>query len=205
MGIKNNFRIIIAFLVTVAAAGFIYFGAYLPITKSQLYVDTQMNLSNIKTLQQFSSAFENVFNYYSPVGQDEIIQGYIVVLSGVMQQNPQPGPDVIDYLAKQAETWGDPLMARGKAFNYGQIIYSLGAVYKLAAVKLQNVDYYQRSVEAFKDGEEHSPGRAVFLYNLFDLYNMAGDKTDLKPVGEEIIKNFPNDPQIQQVKALING
>ncbi|MCX6702332.1 MAG: hypothetical protein NTW60_00450 [Candidatus Wolfebacteria bacterium] len=205
MKTDNGFRTIIAFAVTAAVALFIYFGAFLPISKSQLYVGAQANLSNVRTIQQFSDVFEKVFFYYSPVGQDEIIQGYLGTLMNIIQQqNPTPGTDAIDYLAKQAEKWGDPIMMRGKAFNYGQIIYSLGAVYKLAAVKLQNFDYYQRSVAAFRDGAKHSPGRAVFLYNLFDLYNMAGDKANARIAGEEIAKNWPNDPQAQQIKEFLD-
>lgn len=184
--IKN---IIIIIVIVIVLLG-IYYGSFLPLKKAQLYINAQIGLNNgIRSLDDFNNLFDPALDFYSPVGQDEIVTGYLRILMDLVGQ--QSDKKVIDVLVKQAETRMAPILEKEKGFNFSQSIYNLAAIYSIAAVKFNDDTYYQKGVEMFRLGLKHSPNRKMFLYGLFGLYQFKGDENGMNEIGEIILKYWP--------------
>ena len=195
----NNFlKNIIAISVSVLVILSIYYGAYLPFRKSQLYVNSMMNLrsGSVKSVADLQNVFNPALNYYSPVGQDEEMASYIEVLSNVaLQQNNKPVVDAVVKMANDAAT--PELNNPEKGFNYGQTVYALGLIYSMEGLKFHDQAYLQRSIDLFNEGLKFDPKRAAYLYGLFDTYSQEGDKEMAKRVGQTILSYWPTDQQVK--------
>jgi len=162
--------------------------------KSQLYINALIKIQTkqIHSVEDFTEAFNPALSYYSPIGQDEVVSYFI---GGVLADliNQQTNPQVIEVLMKDSEQWTDPIIRAGKGFGYSQNLYNFAALYQLAAQKLKNADYFQKSFELFFKGLENSPNREIFLNGLFNNYQIAGDKAKAKEIGEIILKYWPGE------------
>ncbi len=185
---------IIAFSVSIIVAAAIYFGAYLPLRKSQMHIDAILNLQNgkVHSVGDLNDLFDPVLDFYSPIGQDEITSYYLGILINIINQ--QTDRTVIDVLAKQAENRMAPILQVEKGFSFNQNLYTLGSIYKIAAIKFKDKVYYDKAVNIFQEGLEYSPKRLIFLKGLFDLYSVnLDDQSKAREVGEIILKNWPDD------------
>ena len=164
---NNDIKIIAAFIITILILVLFYFGAYLPLRKSQIHINAVLNLQNgkVRTLDDMNNLFNSVLNFYSPVGQDETTQYYLGILLNIINQ--QSNKDVIDVLARQAENQMEPILKAGKGFNFNQNLYTLGSIYKITALKSRDLGYYQKAVNIFNNGLKYSPNRLIFLRGTF--------------------------------------
>lgn len=196
---NSTFRKTIAIILSMFILGLIYLGAYLPLRKSVGYIDVHNRLNSIRSLDDFNKLFEPVLNFYSPIGQEELVSAYLGVIVNILNSEPGPNEQAADLLIKKAEYWARPLLLPPGGFSYSQNFLKLGAIYRIGFVKFQNDDYYLKSAELFKEGLVHSPNRPVFLYNLFDLYSAKNDVQNMKWVGEIILKYWPNDESVKKI------
>ena len=90
-------------------------------------------------------------------------------------------------------------LLKEKGYNLSQIIYNLGAIYSIAAVKFKDDIYYQKGVEMFRLGLKHSPNRKMFLYGLFGLYQFKADENGMNEIGGVILKYWPQDEKIIKI------
>lgn len=189
-------NIIIWILIALTFTG-MYFGVYLPWRKARLLIRTFSILNGGSTLEQFQSSFGYMLDFYSPVGQDEAISNY---LNGVIRvMNDQDEPEIIAALAKDAEERMRPVLQKGSGFSFSQNIFNLATVYRLAAVKLQSEEYYNKSLAMFERGLDASPNRKMFLYGLLDLYLIGSQNDKARELGEYILTIWPDDEKIKEV------
>ncbi|MEK7634579.1 MAG: hypothetical protein AAB396_01685, partial [Patescibacteria group bacterium] len=196
---NNDIKIIAAFIITILILVLFYFGAYLPLRKSQIHINAVLNLQNgkVRTLDDMNNLFNSVLNFYSPVGQDETTQYYLGILLNIINQ--QSNKDVIDVLARQAENQMEPILKAGKGFNFNQNLYTLGSIYKITALKSRDLGYYQKAVNIFNNGLKYSPNRLIFLMGLFDIYSAnTDDKEKALETGKTILKYYPNEKRVEE-------
>lgn len=196
---NNDIKIIIAFIITILILTSFYFGAYLPLQKSQMHINAIFSLQSgkVRTFDDFNNLFDSVLDFYSPVGQDEITQYYLGILLNIINQ--QSDKNIIDVLARQAENRMEPILKAGKGFNFNQNLYTLGSIYKITALKFRDLGYYQKAVNIFNDGLKYSPNRLIFLRGLFDLYSAnADDKEKTLEIGKTILKYYPNEKKVTE-------
>jgi tetratricopeptide (TPR) repeat protein len=182
----GEYRKIIALTSSLLILASMHYGVFSVIRKSQLYIDAYQNLPSVRALDEFNKLFGSSLDFKSPAGQDEIVGAYLGVLAKIISQ--QNDPRTIEILVGEAEKRMAPILEAKKGFNFGQNIYTLGMIYRLGAAKLQSELYYQKSIEMFNLGLEHSPNRLMFLQGLFDLYTGAGDKENAQKIDEKIKK-----------------
>ncbi len=158
----------------------------------------------IRNVQELNNVFDRVFGFYSPVGQDEIISGYVnLMLNTISQQNDRR---VVDALIKEVEKNTDYLIkTKRKGFNVGQTIYSVGLLYKIEAAKFNDPVFYKKSEEILNEGLELSPNRAAFLYTLFELYLGGKDKGKVIETGEKILKYWPEDKEVEVIVGTLKS
>lgn len=193
----------IAGVITILAVLMMYFGSYLPLKKSQLYIRAMVDLQSgkVRSLQDFINAFYPALDFYSPVGQDEIVSYYVGavmpnLINSVVSQTG--GPQVVEALLKDAEKWIDPVMKAGKGIGFSQNLYNFGSVYGLAAEKLNNDIYLQKSIYFFEEGLKSSPNRGLFFGGLFKDYQLKGDKAKIKEIGELILRYWPDNEEVRK-------
>ncbi|MEK7555436.1 MAG: hypothetical protein AAB516_01290 [Patescibacteria group bacterium] len=195
-------KLVIVIVIIIVLSG-IYCGSYLPFRKSQFYINAQTGLRGVRSLDDFNNLFDPALGFYSPVGQDEVVSGYLQTLISLTSQ--QSNKELIDILVKQAEARTAPILEKEKGFNFSQNIYNLAAIYAVSAIKFNDDIYYQKGVETFRLGLKHSPNRQMFLYGLFNLYQFKGDKEGMKEIGETILKYWPDDLQILKSVAPVSN
>ena len=194
---------IIATLATITILLLMYFGAYLPLKKGQLYIKamTALQTKDIHSVQDFIGLFSPSLNFYSPIGQDEVVSYYTGgILANVLSQ--QNNPQVTEILIKETEKWMEPIIKSQKGFGISQNLYNFAQLYLLAAQKLKNADYLQKSIDIFNEGLKNSPNRYIFLEGLFNDYQMGGAKEKMKEIGEIILKYWPDN---EKVKTIIQS
>ncbi|HDH31721.1 MAG TPA: hypothetical protein ENH26_03035 [Candidatus Wolfebacteria bacterium] len=195
------YKLTIAIISSLLILTAMYYGSFLPFRKSQLYINAQIGLSRgVSSLQEFNNLFEPALDFYSPVGQDEIVSGYLRVLISLLEQ--QSNKEIVDILTKQAETRMAPILEKEKGFGLSQNIYNLASIYAISAIRFNDDIYYEKGVEMFKLGLKHSPNRAMFLYGLLNLYQFKNNKKGIREVGEIILKYWPGDEQVKQIIKL---
>ncbi len=192
------YRFIVASLISLIVLVLWYFGSYLPLKKSQLYVQglRALQTAEPRSLQEFNNLFDPVLDSYSPIGQDELVASYLDFIINVINQ--QTDQQLIMTLVSQAERRVAPILEAKKGFNFSQILFDIGRIYQIAAYKLKSQSYYEKSVELYKEGLKFSPNRPIFLYGLFELYKFGGDKEGEKEVGTTILKYWPGDEEVRK-------
>lgn len=196
----------IAFLFTVFILFLMYFGAYRPLKKSQLYIQAMVALQSgkIKSVKDFTDKFNSALKFYSPIGQDEVVSYYTGgILANVINQ--QANPQVVEVLIKDVEQWIEPIVKKGKGFGYSQNLYNFAMIYELAAEKLKSAEYLQKSVDLFYEGLKNSPNRKLFLKGLFSVCQLTGDNEKLKEIGEIILRFWPEDREIKEALGKLGS
>ena len=182
----------IAIFATIAALIAMYLGSFLPLRKSQLYIKAMFNFQSgkVHSVEDFIGLFGSALNFYSPIGQDEAVSYYSGILTNVINQ--QNNEQVIEVLLKESEKWMEPILKAQKGFVFNQNLYNFATVYKIAALKLKNEIYYQKSLDLFNEGLKYSPNRLIFLSGLFELYQAKGDNEKMREISDIILKYWPD-------------
>jgi len=196
----KSIKKIIITLATIIILILMYFGAYLPLRKSQLYIGamTGLQIKKMNSVQDFIDNFSPSLNFYSPVGQEEEVSYYVggILVNVINQQN---NPQVIESLLKESEKWFEPIIKSQKGFGVSQNLYNFAQLYLLTAQKLKSVAYLQKSIDLFNEGLKNSPNRYIFLEGIFSAYQIVGDKTKIKEIGETILKYWPENESVKGI------
>lgn len=195
---SQTFKQIIVIISITFTAIFVYFGAYLPLRKGQMHIDAVVNLQSgkVRTIDDLNKLFDPDLDFYSPIGQDEVVSYYLGILLNVINQ--QTERQVVDVLVKQAEDRMASILEKGNGFSFNQNLYTFGSIYKIAALKFHDLGYYDKGEEIFKLGLKYSPNRKIFLRGLFDLYyaNRA-DQDKALEIGKIILKYYPEEEKVR--------
>ena len=62
-----------------------YYGSYLPMRKSMIFISVIQNTGGIKTLADFEQAFSEPLDYPSPIGQEELVRNTANMTVGSIQ------------------------------------------------------------------------------------------------------------------------
>lgn len=143
--------ILVAFIILVILS--IIFGSILPLIKSQSYISTLIDLQSakIRSVDQFKQEFGSVLDFYSPIGQEEIVkflsENIMEMMINEAQQTGKLGPvapalisfvepylfqDNVRHILFAAEAYKTLWQATGnkdyfiKTYDYYQKAYAIG-------------------------------------------------------------------------------
>jgi len=172
----------------------IIFGSYLPLRKSQLYIDALSLIQSVKTIQEFEGNFDKSLKYYSPVGDEEVIK---FLANTILQiTSGQKQPEAVD---KMLTNYIEPYLFNNEVRHLlagSQLHQALLSKYKNME-DLQKMDSYLQAAYAI------GPKLPPVLYSLLDVYRMEGDNAKAKQIGEIILGYWPDDKTISDiVKSL---
>ena len=190
------------FLVFIA-----WYGSYLPMRKSEIYITTLqgMQTNPVSTLGDLETRISVPLNYSSPIGQEELVRNMANSVLGFVQQS-QDATSTAE-LIRFTKSYFDPVIARGKGMSFGQDIYLMGAINEMAYTKTGNKTYLEDARRYYLEGQTLGPNRPQSLYGLFDVYRMGGDVADAEAIGKKILTNWPTDENVQQglAQLVANG
>lgn len=190
-------KFIAAGIITVFLATAWIFGVYLPIQKSQRYINAYQKAAQVRSVEEFMKLFDSVLDYYSPVGRDEVVSSYLGVILNVLGQKGTP-KEVVQIFTQQAERRSQYFIDKKAGFIFSQNLFKLGMVYKMS-MDFGFPEMYSKAVDVLELGREASPGRPVFLYNLLELYYGKGDKEKARGLAQQILRYWPNEERVRQL------
>ena len=184
-----------AVVISVLILGVAYYGNFLPMRKSQIFIATMQGLRSIASVSALTAAFAAPFDAPSPIGQEELVRNSANVVLGVLRQtdNPQIISDLVGFI----ETAYQPLIARGTGMSFEQNLYILGTLNELAFVRTKDPKYFTASKNYYLQGLALGPKRPQFLYGMFDIYRIEGNLDGAKKITDQILAQWPSDTRTQ--------
>ena len=191
--IKKSIAVSVAIFILLVA----YYGSYLPMRKSTVFIETMRSSYKIKTISDFESAFSVPLDYPSPIGQEELVRSMANTINGSLQNVSDP--KAVSELVNYAEKYFGPIIARSRGMSFGQDIYIIGMINEIAFLKTKEPKYLQAAEKYFKIGQALGPKRPQVLYGLFDVYRLGGNIDEFKKIADQILSQWPNDTRISDL------
>lgn len=186
--------IVVVFGIIATVLSLVY-GSYLPLRKSQHYINAFVALQSVKplTVENFEKIFDKPLNYNSPIGQEEIVKflgGTIQNLIGNKNSPEAASAELVHYIEFYSSD--------RNPFH----LLNLAVMYRLLWDNYLNEEYYKASEDYYKKLIAIGPKLPPALYGLFDLYRSYGDERKLQIVSEAILTYWPDEIR---VKTLYNA
>jgi hypothetical protein len=196
---------IIAVVASLFLVFMAWYGSYVPMRKAEIYISTLQGIQTnpVSTLGDLEKRISVPLDYYSPIGQEELVRNMANSVLGFVQQSQ----DVTSTaeLIRFTTSYFEPILARGKGMSFGQDVYLMGAINEVAYTRTGDKTYLDAAQKYYLEGEALGPNRPQPLYGLFDVYRMEGDAADAEVIGNKILTNWPTDQNIQQgLTQLLN-
>lgn len=179
-----------ASVVLLAALVALYFGAFLPLQKSQGYISTFRAFQKEPTLMGLEEGFTALFEKKSPVGQEEVLR----FLGGALQ--PLLNKEVPEEGVREIVRFYTDAVAKYErvpnALNYSQLLLTLGGMNQTLWILYGDKAAYQTAERLYQEGLVESLNRPQFLLALRDLYASGGEKDKLNQMVATIRGFWPN-------------
>ncbi len=189
--IVKTFVLIGFFILAVLS---IIFGCYLPLRKSQLYIDALSLMPSVKTIQEFEANFDKSLKYYSPVGDEEVTKFLAnTILQITSQQNQSEAIDkmLADYI--------EPYLFKNEVRH----LLAAAQLHEALLTKYKRMEDLQKAESFFQAAYAIGPKLPPVLYGLLDVYRMEGNNEKAKQIGETILQYWPDDKNVSNiVKSL---
>lgn len=168
-----------------------YYGSYLPMRKSVVFIDAMQTTQSMKTIADFETGFSIPLGYSSPIGQEELVRSMAnTVLSSLQRvSDPRGVQEMIRFVEQQYA----PIMERKRGMSFGQNLYLLGILNEYTFERTEQPQYLEASEKYFKEAVTLGPKRPQGLYGLLDVYRLKGDFAAAKAIAEQIVSQWPAD------------
>ena len=143
---------------------------------------------NVKSIPEFAANFDRVFNYYSPVGDEEVVKFVSSEILGAVTSGRQGEP-----ISRALTEYIGPHLHKENVRHLmigGRLYFSL---WRLSG---KESDYYAAE-EYFRRAHEIGPKLPTPLYALLELYGNAGKKNELQEIAATIFSLWPQDTRLK--------
>lgn len=171
----------------------IYFGSYLPLAKSRRYIAAVEAFSSVRSIDDFKRNFDKALNFYSPVGQEEVVKflsGNILNLISDENQPEVVSRFLVDYI--------EPRIFQ----NDVRHLLTIGNMYLALWARFNQKEDFNKAENYFRQAQNITPNLPLVLYGLFELYQAKGDKEKIQEIGQIILRHWPED---EKAGAIINS
>lgn len=179
---------IIIFTLIILVVFFIIYGSLLPFAKAKLYIRAMSNLQSIKSLDEFKKNFDAPFNFYSPVGQEEITRFLATEIIGRMIY-----PDQKENISRELVNYIEPRFFQNNSRHLLLAASMYGEMFNIYGKE----DDLKKTEEYFQKLLVLNPKSPQALYSLFDIYQKKGELEKTKEISETILKYWPEDERIK--------
>lgn len=194
----------IAGIIVAAVAFLAYYGTYLPYHKSEVFIETIRGMSGARSVEEFKKMFSMPLDIPSPSGQEELVRNMASEITGFVGRgttSPEIEEDVIAFV----ERYFDPIIQRGKGMSFGQDLYILGTLQRIAYQHSKKAEHLVAAEKYFIKGLELGPRRPQFLYGLLDLSIIGGNGARVGRLAEQIHAQWPTDARVSELLRVLSG
>lgn len=179
----------IAIIGIILAVLSIYFGSLLPLQKSRIFINSMSQLGSARSVNDVKEILGNVFNFYSPVGQEESVRFIGSQMAGIIspQQSEPAMRELVSFMEQYIfENNSKHLLTM--ALSYERLAMSYGKPEDLEKTK----NYYQKILVL-------NPKSPQALYGLFGIYQAKKDYDNARKISEIILKYWSDDEKIKRI------
>lgn len=181
---KKEIKYIIAGAVGLILFASIVYGSLLPFARSRRFIAALRSFSNIQSIEQFTAVFDSVFNFYAPVGDEEIAKFLSNDITNVVSQATVP-----EAPARMLTEYIDSHLFKDDVRH----LLTSGQLYYFLWKRFGKETDFQKSEEYFLKAHQIGPKLPPPLYALMSLYRDKGDKQKLTEIGQKILVLWPDD------------
>ena len=179
-------------IVTISVVGMVlaalglYFGSLLPLLKAQSFIEASKQVEFVRSVDEFKDNFDQMFNLYSPVGDEEVTKFLGSSIRGILSQ-AQPEP-----VARELVAYIEPHLYK----NDVRHLLLLSQMYEFLWGNYKQDADYQKAVIYLETAREIGPNLPPPLYKLLNLYASRGDQANFDRIGREIYSRWPEDKNV---------
>ena len=170
----------------------VYFGSYLPFEKAQLYITALKQLTGVRSVGEFKENFGRVFDFYSPVGQEEVAK---YIGNDVLNTVYGVESSSAEIVAREVTSFAEPHMLK----NDVRHLTLMGQWYYVMWGRFKNSNDLKRAEEYQLAAFEIGPKLPPVLYGLMDTYRAVGNKQKIQELGKYILSLWPDDAGTKKV------
>ncbi len=175
----------------------VYYGAYRPFVKSQMYLRAQRAAASLDNVEGIKSEFGRMFNYASPIGDEETVKFFLEYVQSLIFNEKVPETALLELIIYAEER-----------INEKDVIHlvQMGNAYDAFWRRTENEEYFMKAELYYKNVLALGPRLPQGLYGLFNLYGAAGMENELRDIIQRILAIWPEDRRVSEVlEALGEG
>ena len=172
--------------IALAVLGVIY-GSFLPLLKAKLYIRAINNFSLIKNLDEFKKNFNRPLDFYSPVGQEEIVK---FLATEIIERLIYPGQQEI--ISRELVNYIEPRFSYTDSKHLLLSASMYGKIFNI----YNNKNDLEKTEKYFQEILALNPKSPQALYGLFGVYQYKGEISKAKETAEIILRYWPEDERI---------
>lgn len=184
-------QLIILLLIAFFAAG-VYFGAFLPLGKSQRFIEAQTNIRLVQSTEQLKELYDVPLNFSSPIGQEEVVKFTASTVNDILAQD-----GISEEVARWLVEYIEPYLFKNELRH----LMLRGNMYGFLWESFGSEDDFKKAEESFLMAHALGPKTPPILYRLLDLYAKHGDEANARKYAELIVKYWPDD---EKVRVFLN-
>jgi len=207
---NNQLKKFIGILAAVFVLSVAYYGSYLPLKKSQAFINSMREISGIlrsvqnaeglrAAMPDIKERLSSVFAMPSSIGQEELVRNAANLFLEILNSTNDPAliSEIMDFVTLHFQ----PILDRGSGMSFGQDLYIVGAMNELAFIKTQQARFLQAAKENYLHGYQLGPKRPQPLHGLFDIYRIEGNVDKTREIGEQILAQWPDEQRTREALA----
>ncbi len=168
-------------------------GSFMPLIKSQRYIDAVQSVNSVRSVQEFETLFNNAINFYSPIGDEEIGKFLGGDIANAISYAGQP-----ENVSRALEAYVEPQLMQDNVVH----LMILGNLRTILWKKFNKPEDYNKAEEFYLKAHEIGPKLPTPMYALMELYRLKNEKEKMTAIGRQILSYWPNDIQ---TRNLLSG
>ncbi len=166
----------------------VYLGAYRPLVKARLYISARQAAASFRSFEDLTARYDEVFNYYSPIGDKEIAKFFSTSVLNSTSNDGQ-SEEVAKLLAEYAISY----IYQNDAVHLLQAAYIYDSLWQ----KFGDMEYYNAAEAYYSQIHEIGPRLPHALHGLFSLYLRSGEAEKAREIGMKILELWPQDERVK--------
>lgn len=182
-------QIIVPILIVVVAV-FAYMGAFLPVKKASMYIDTNKQTRSFNSLTELKQEFDKVFEYSSPIGDQEVRKFFMTNILSIIKNQPKPvAEELISYIESR--------MIEDEFLH----VLSVANMYNITWQKFGDDKFFDGAEKYYLKAHEMGPKVPQPLFNLYDIYKKNNQPEKAEDIGQKIMDLWPEIESLEELNV----
>jgi tetratricopeptide (TPR) repeat protein len=182
---KYSIFSVLCFLILVS----IVLGSLFPYARSRKFISGLRDVGNIQTIDDYKANFNRAFDFYAPVGDEELAKFLSADSLSLIQQKDIPEP-----IARALVDYIEPRLFKDDVRH----LLTLGQLHFILWRSYQKNEDFLKAEEYFLKALSIGPKLPPVLFSLIDLYQTSGNQEKLRAVAVKILSLWPDAESVKE-------